>query len=94
MMHLKNGFTIKTGNQDGLLDWMFKQHAKAYTKNWGLGDEFAHIVKRDMISFLGSYNSENSQIWVLMKGDQIFGSITCDGSKAETEGSSASLVYG
>ncbi len=86
MKTIKNGYTIKTGYQNGLVGWVATLHGQNYQDGWNLGQFFEIQVARDLCDFMESHQPLNSQIWSLQKDDQFYGSITLDGSHANEDG--------
>lgn len=86
MKELKNGFTIKTGYQNGLVGWVTSLHGQVYREKWNLGQFFECQVAQELSNFMETHQPLNSQIWSLQKNDQFYGSITLDGGQANKDG--------
>ncbi|MDV7339869.1 GNAT family N-acetyltransferase [Terasakiella sp. A23] len=86
MKTIKNGFTLKTGYQNGLVGWVSSLHGQTYQDGWNLGESFEILVARELCDFMDSHQPLNSQIWSLQKDGKFYGSITLDGSHANQDG--------
>lgn len=86
MKEMKNGFSLKTGYQNGLVGWLTQMHGQNYQDRWNLGEFFECQVARGLCDFMENHQPLNSQIWSLQKDGQIYGSVTLDGSRANEDG--------
>jgi GNAT superfamily N-acetyltransferase len=83
---LKNGFSLKSGYQHGLVGKVTALHGQSYVEKYSFGKFFECKVATELSAFVQNYNSDNSEIWSITKDDEIFGSITVDGSHASQTG--------
>jgi len=83
---LKNGFFLKSGYQNGLVGKITALHGKSYVEQFSFGKSFECKVGLELSKFVGSYDTEFSEIWSIIKNDKILGSITIDGSHAKQDG--------
>lgn len=83
---LKNGFILKSGYQNGLVGKITALHGESYIEDYSFGKFFECKVATELSNFVESYDPNNSEIWSISKNDEIFGSITLDGSHAIEDG--------
>jgi GNAT superfamily N-acetyltransferase len=61
-------------------------HGTYYHEHWGFGLFFEAKVATELAEFLGRYNAQRDGFWTASQAGRIEGSITIDGSHADTEG--------
>ncbi|MFN8526438.1 MAG: GNAT family N-acetyltransferase [Chloroflexota bacterium] len=70
----------------GALGWVTQQHGAYYAQHWGFHPRFEIEVAREMAEFFGRFAPGIDGFWVAVRGEQILGSITIDGSGYPEQG--------
>lgn len=74
------------GYVPGAIGRIAELHARYYHENWGFGQFFEAKVATELSEFLGRFDEDRDGFWTVCLKNQVEGSITIDGLKAESEG--------
>ena len=70
----------------GAIGRIAELHAIYYHQKWGFGKFFEAKVASELSEFINRFNQAQDGFWTVCLNDQVEGSITIDGIKAESEG--------
>jgi GNAT superfamily N-acetyltransferase len=77
---------IHSGYIPGAIGKVVELHATYYAQQWSFGLFFEAKVATNLASFLNRFDEKHDGFWIAVHEQQIVGSITIDGSEAETRG--------
>ena len=75
-----------SGYIPGAIGRIVELHALYYHQKWGFGKFFEAKVASELSEFTSRFNQAQDGFWTVCLNDQVEGSITIDGIKAESEG--------
>jgi ribosomal protein S18 acetylase RimI-like enzyme len=81
-----NDVQILSGYTPGAIGKVVELHAIYYAQHWGFGLFFEAMIARGLASFLSRYDESQDRFLIAVDGQRIVGSITIDGSEADTKG--------
>jgi len=81
------------GYSPGALGRVVEMHGRYYAANWGFGSYFERKVARELAEFLGRCDEATDRFLCARRDDRIVGSITVDGSEAESPPGSAHIRW-
>nr|WP_256326533.1 helix-turn-helix domain-containing GNAT family N-acetyltransferase [Pseudomonas sp. NFACC13-1] len=79
---------IARGYRPGVIGRIVQMHADYYARHSNFGQSFESLVASDMAELMGRLHNPRNEVWVVLDGERIVGSIAIDG---EGEGGSAVL---
>lgn len=79
---------IARGYRPGIIGRMVEMHALYYARYANFGQPFESLVASDMAELMGRLHNPRNEVWVVLDGERIVGSIAIDG---EAEGGDAVL---
>lgn len=79
---------IARGYRPGVIGRIVQMHADYYARHSNFGQLFESLVASDMAELMGRLHNPRNEVWVVLDGERIVGSIAIDG---EGEGGSAVL---
>jgi GNAT superfamily N-acetyltransferase len=77
---------IHSGYIPGAIGRVVELHATYYAQQWSFGLFFESKVATNLASFLNRFDEKHDGFWIAVHEQQIVGSISIDGSEAETRG--------
>lgn len=84
---------ISTGYEPGAIGAVTSLHAHYYAEHWGFGPFFEAKIARELSEFLLRYDARRDCFLIARERKQIVGSITLDGSDAESPQGMAHLRW-